>query len=101
MAKAVKFNKSEHDASVAMLAAVIASGGQIVVDKRQFEQVRNHRLMVHKSGNGDIYFTAVSRSKYDICELCDGLGGYAIVGSTGPGQVCPKCNGAGVNLSST
>lgn len=101
MAREAEFNKSEHDASVAMLAAVIASGGQIVVDKRQLEEVRNHRLMVHKSGNGDIYFTAVSRNKYDTCELCDGLGGYAIVGSTGPGQVCPKCNGAGVNLSPT
>lgn len=101
MDKEPKLSKAEHDASICMLAAVIAAGGQIVVDKRQFEQVRNHRLMVHKSGTGEIYFTAVSRSKYDVCELCDGLGGYAIVGSTGPGQVCPKCNGAGVNLSST
>lgn len=29
------------------------------------------------------------------CDLCDGLGGYAIVGSTGPGQLCPGCNGTG------
>jgi hypothetical protein len=29
------------------------------------------------------------------CELCDGHGGYAIVGSSGPGQVCPKCAGSG------
>ena len=30
------------------------------------------------------------------CELCDGLGGYAITGSTGPGQLCPRCKGSGV-----
>ena len=29
------------------------------------------------------------------CYLCDGLGGYAITGSTGPGQVCPVCSGTG------
>ena len=29
------------------------------------------------------------------CYLCDGLGGYAIVGSTGLGQTCTVCNGTG------
>jgi len=29
------------------------------------------------------------------CYLCDGLGGYAIVGSTGPGQTCTRCSGTG------
>lgn len=35
------------------------------------------------------------------CELCDGLGGYAIVGSKGPGQTCPRCSGTGCDPSST
>ena len=35
-------------------------------------------------------------AKGDPCELCDGHGGYAIVGSSGPGQVCPRCSGSGV-----
>jgi hypothetical protein len=29
------------------------------------------------------------------CEICEGKGGYAIVGSTGPGQLCPRCKGSG------
>jgi DnaJ-class molecular chaperone len=29
------------------------------------------------------------------CYLCDGLGGYAIVGSKQPGQTCPACSGTG------
>ena len=29
------------------------------------------------------------------CYLCDGLGGYAIVGSTGPVQTCTRCSGTG------
>lgn len=101
MGKAVQRSRPEHDASVSMLAAVIASGGQIVVSKESMEQVANHRLSVHTTGWGETVFTAINRSKHNQCELCDGLGGYAIVGSTGPGQVCPGCKGSGVNLSST
>jgi hypothetical protein len=33
----------------------------------------------------------------DPCELCDGMGGYAIVGSTEPVQICPRCKGSGVS----
>ena len=29
------------------------------------------------------------------CYLCDGLGGYAIVGSTEPAQTCTRCSGTG------
>lgn len=29
------------------------------------------------------------------CELCDGLGGVGIVGSTQDGVVCPRCDGLG------
>lgn len=30
------------------------------------------------------------------CELCDGMGGYVITGSTAPAQVCPGCGGSGL-----
>ena len=101
MANKVKLSKTEHDASVSMLAAVIASGGQIIVSRESMQQVANHRLAVHTTAWGETVFTAISRSRHNQCGLCDGLGGYAIVGSTGPGQVCPGCNGSGVKLSST
>ena len=96
MAKSYKMSKRDNEASLCMLGAVIASGGQIVVSREQMEQVRNNRLVVHQTGRGDYVFTAVSCSKHNVCDLCDGLGGYAIVGSAGPGQVCPGCHGSGV-----
>ena len=99
MAKSYKVSKRDNEASICMLGAVIASGGQIIVSREQMDQVRNNRLVVHQTGAGEFVFTAVSRSKHDVCDFCDGLGGYAIVGSKGPGQVCPKCRGAGVMLS--
>ena len=81
-----------------MVAAVLASGGQIYVSGEDMRQAKKHWLITHQDSFGGTFFTTVSED--NKCTDCDGLGGIAIVGSdkSRPGSVCQRCRGTGFAL---
>lgn len=86
----------KHESVRVMLAAVLASGGQICVSREYMRQAETNRLLIHTDSFGDTFFTAVGKDSK--CPNCEGLGGIAIAGpdKSHPAAVCQRCRGTGI-----